>query len=188
MKGDLMPPERRGRGLALVGFRGTGKTTVGRLLASAMNRRFVDVDREIECRSGRSIAAIFAETGEAAFRDWEECTLAEVFELYPEAVVATGGGSVMREHNRSQMRAFGQIVWLTADPDELARRLQTDERGQDVRPPLTSKGVIEEISHVLRERLPIYQRLADLVIETGGKSPEEVASAILPGVASWRSA
>jgi shikimate kinase len=187
MKGDLMRPERRGQGLALVGYRGTGKTTVGQLLARAMNRRFVDVDVEIEQRSGRSIAAMFAEMGEVVFRDWEECTLAAVFEQYTEAVVATGGGSVMREKNRSGMRAFGQIIWLTADANELARRLQADEREQTVRPALTSSGVIEEIAHVLRERTPIYAGLADLVIETGGRSPDEVALAILPGVASWRS-
>jgi shikimate kinase len=188
MKDDPMPPEQRGRGLTLVGYRGTGKTTVGRLLARTMNRRFVDIDLEIEERSGRSIAAMFAELGEAAFRDWEERTLADVFEQYPEAVVATGGGSVMREHNRRRMRAFGQIVWLTADADELARRLRADECGQSIRPALTSMGVIEEIEHVLRERTPIYAGLADLIIDTGDRSPEEVASAVLPGVASRSSA
>jgi shikimate kinase len=187
MKGDLMPRERRGRGLALVGYRGTGKSTVGRLLAGMMNRRFVDVDLEIEGRSGRSIAAMFAAIGEAAFRDWEERTLAELFELYPEAVVATGGGSVMRENNRVRMRAFGTVVWLTAEPDELGRRLKADERGEEARPALTSRGVIAEITHVLRERAPIYEALADVVIETGGRSPEEVASAIVLGVASWTS-
>ncbi len=176
-----MPGERRGRGLALVGYRGTGKSTVGRLLAGMMNRRFVDADLEIERRSGRSITAMFAETGEAAFRDWEERTLADLFELYPEAVVATGGGSVMRENNRARMRAFGPVVWLTAEPDELGRRLTADERGEEARPALTSRGVIAEIAHVLRERAPIYEALADVVIETGGRSPEEVASAIAPG-------
>jgi shikimate kinase len=187
MKSDLMPRLGRGRGLALVGYRGTGKSTVGRLLAGTMNRRFVDVDLEIEGRSGRSIAAMFAEEGEAAFRDWEERTLAELLEQYPEGVVATGGGSVMRENNRVRMRAFGPVVWLTADPDELARRLEADGLSQEGRPALTSRGVIAEIAHVLRERTPIYEGLADLVVETGGRSPEEVASAIVLSVASWSS-
>jgi shikimate kinase len=188
MKGDLMPQERPGRGLALVGYRGTGKSTVGRLLALKMNRRFVDVDLEIEARSGQSIAAIFAQSGELGFRDWEERTTAELCDQYPEAVVATGGGSIMREPNRRRIRAFGHIVWLTANALELARRLEADERGQEGRPALTSRGVIDEITHVLRERTPIYAGLADLVIETGGKCPEDVAIAILERVASWRSA
>jgi shikimate kinase len=187
MKGELMPRPRPGRGLALVGYRGTGKSTVGRLLAGTLNRKFVDVDVEIEARSGRSIAAIFARSGELVFRDWEERTMAELFEQYPEAVVATGGGSVMREGNRSRIRAFGHVVWLMADADLLARRLLADERGQESRPALTSRGMIEEIADVLRERAPIYEGLADLVVETGGKSPEQVAVAILESVASWSS-
>jgi shikimate kinase len=180
-----MAPERRGPGLALVGYRGTGKSTVGRLLSESMNRRFVDVDLEIETRSGRSIAVIFAESGEAAFRDWEQRTLVELFTQYPEAVVATGGGSVIREHNRRRMRAFGRIIWLTAHADELARRLEADVRSKRIRPALTSRGLIEEIAHVLKERAPIYESLADLVVETNGKSPEEVAFSILESIASW---
>ena len=173
-----MPPPRRGRGVALVGYRGTGKSTVGRLLAGQMNRQFVDVDLEIEARSGRSIEAIFAESGEPAFRDWEERTLAEVLAQFPDAVVATGGGSVLRQRNRDRIREFGYIVWLTASPGVLARRLGADARSGLARPALTPVGPIEEIAQVLRARMPIYEGLADLVIETGGKNPEEVASAI----------
>ena len=102
--------------MAIIGYRGTGKSTVGRLLAGQMNRAFVDVDLEIEARAGRSIEAIFAESGETVFRDWEERTLAELLEQYPEAVVATGGGSVVRESNRRRIREFGYVVWLTASP------------------------------------------------------------------------
>jgi shikimate kinase len=185
MKGDPVQRPRPGRGLALVGYRGTGKSTVGRLLAGTMNRKFLDVDLAIEERSGLSIAAIFSQSGEPAFRDWEERTMAVLFEQYPDAVVATGGGSVMREANRTRIRAFGHIVWLTADALELARRLESDERGALSRPALTSRGLIAEIAHVLRERQPIYEELADLVIETGDKSPQEVADAILESVASW---
>ena len=115
-----------------------------------MNRKFVDVDLEIEAAIGPFDRGDFCRTRvKPVFRDWEERTLAELLEQFPEAVVATGGGSVMREQNRSRMRAFGQIVWLTADADELARRLEADEREQKVRPALTATGVIEEIAHVL---------------------------------------
>jgi shikimate kinase len=183
----MPPPRAAGRGLALVGYRGTGKSAVGRLLGAAMNRTFVDVDVEIEAHSGQTIAAIFAQSGEPGFRDWEERTIAQVFDRNPTAVVATGGGSVLREENCRRIREFGQVVWLTAGPDELASRLESDERGREGRPALTSAGVIQEIAHVLRERTPIYKRLADLVIETGGKSPDQVAAAVLEGFASWSS-
>jgi shikimate kinase len=179
-----MAPARAGKGLLLVGYRGTGKTTAGQLLAERMRRRFIDVDLEIEGRTGRKIEAIFAESGELAFRDWEERTLADLLKQFPEAVVATGGGSVMREQNRLRMRAFGYIVWLAATPEELARRLRADERRGAGRPALTTAGVIEEIGQVLGERMPIYEELADQVIETGGKSPEEVAAAIFERYAS----
>lgn len=180
-----MPPQRPGRGLALVGYRGSGKSTVGRLVAGLLNRTLLDVDVEIEARAGRSIGAIFAQLGESVFRDREELILAEVFEQFPDAVVATGGGSVTRESNRRRIREFGHVVWLTAVPDELARRLETDDRGLPGRPALTPAGTIAEIAQVLRERTAFYAGLADVVIETGGKSPEEVAAAILESWTNW---
>jgi shikimate kinase len=177
-----MPPCRPGRGLALLGYRGTGKSTVGRLVAGMTNRRFLDVDLEIEVRSGRSIGAIFADSGEPIFREWEERILAELIERFPKAIIAPGGGSVLRERNRRLMREFGHVVWLTALPGELARRLEADDRDKAARPALTAAGAIAEIEQVLRERAPLYEGLADAIIETGGKSPEEVAHAILE---SW---
>ncbi len=167
-----------GRGVALIGYRGTGKSTVGQILADGLNRRFVDADHEIEARTGRSIRAVFADWGEAVFRDWEEKTLAELTSTFPEAVIATGGGVVLRETNRRRIREFGFVVWLRADPAELARRLATDERGLAGRPPLTTAGTLTEIAQVLEQRLRLYDELADAVIETGGKTPDEVVGAI----------
>ena len=91
MTPDLTPPRSHGPGLALIGYRGTGKSTVGRILAGRLKRTFRDCDREIEARAGRSIRAIFAESGEPAFRDWEEQTLAELTATRPAIVLATGG-------------------------------------------------------------------------------------------------
>ena len=124
-------------------------------------------------------SAILAEEGEPVFRDWEERTLAELIEQSPTAVIATGGGVVLREQNRNRLRDFGFIVWLTAEPAELARRLQADPRGLAARPALTADGTIAEIARVLEVRTPIYQAMADAVIDTGGKTPEQVAAAIL---------
>ena len=124
-------PLRRppGQGLALVGYRGTGKSTVGRILAERLDRPFLDADLEIEARAGRSIAAIFADEGEPVFRDWEERTLAELIDEFPTAVLATGGGVVLREANRRRLRDFGFVVWLQGRAGALARRLAADRAG-----------------------------------------------------------
>ena len=172
-------PRRPGRGLALVGYRGTGKSTVGQILASQSQRTFLDADLELEVRAGRSVSAILTEEGEPVFRDWEERILAELIELSPTAVIATGGGAILREPNRRRLRDFGFIVWLTAEPDELACRLRSDPRGLAARPALSADGTIAEIERVLDIRKPLYQEVADAVIETGGKAPDQIAAAIL---------
>jgi shikimate kinase len=167
------------RGLVLIGYRGTGKSTVGRILADRLGRAFLDCDREIEASSGRPIGAIFAESGEPAFRDWEERIIRELTAADTGAVLATGGGAVLRQANRARLRHFGFVAWLTADPAELARRLQADARGLTGRPALTSAGTLDEIAQVLAARSPIYAELADAVIPTDGREPVEVAEAIL---------
>jgi shikimate kinase len=172
-------PRRPGRGLALVGYRGTGKSTVGRILARQSQRTFLDADLELEARAGRSVSAILTEEGEPVFRDWEERTLAELIERTPTAVIATGGGAVLREPNRRRLRDFGFVVWLTAEPDELACRLQSDPRGLAARPALSAHGTIGEIAGALQVRKPLYREVADAVIETDGKAPDQVAAAIL---------
>src|SRR6516225_3273952 len=100
MTSDLTSARPRGPGLALIGCRGTGKSTVGRILARRVNRTCRRVGPEIGARAGRSIRSIFTEWGEPAFRDWEERTLATVMEANPGAILATGGGAVLREVNR----------------------------------------------------------------------------------------
>ena len=142
MTGDPLPPASSDRGLALVGYRGTGKSTVGRILSDQLGRPFLDLDVEIEALLGRSISAIFAEWGEPVFRDWEEQTLADLVEKFPTAVMATGGGAILREANRRRIRDFGFVVWLTAGPAELARRLAADPGGLPVRPALTPAGTV----------------------------------------------
>jgi shikimate kinase len=168
-----------GRGLVLIGYRGTGKSTIGRIVAERSGRRFVDADREIEARSGRSIRAIFAEDGEPAFRDWEERTLAELVAEARGAVLATGGGVVLRKANRRRLRDFGFIAWLTADPAELARRLEADPSGLADRPALTAAGTLEEIARVLADRTPLYRGLAHAIVPTDGRDIRDVAEAVL---------
>jgi shikimate kinase len=179
MKRRLMPEGTALQGLVLIGYRGTGKSTVGRILAERLGRPFLDCDREIEARSERSIRSIFHESGEPAFRDLEERTLAELTAERPGAVLATGGGAVLRESNRRTLRGFGFVVWLTADPVELARRLEADRLGLAGRPALTAAGTLDEIAQVLAARSPLYAQLADTIIPTDGQDPRRVAEAIL---------
>jgi shikimate kinase len=176
------PP--RGHGVALVGYRGTGKSTVGQIMAERLDRPFLDADRELEARAGRSIAAIFAEDGEPAFRDWEAATLRSLVRRYPGAILATGGGVVLRAWNRRLLRQFGFVVWLKADAAQLAVRLGADLDAGKERPALTAAGTIAEIETVLQRRADLYAEVADAGIETRGRTPDEVAAdilAILPG-------
>jgi shikimate kinase len=170
-------------GLVLIGYRGAGKSTVGRMVAQGLSLPFVDADLEIEARAGRSISAIFSESGEPAFRDWEERTLAELTAEMPGAVLATGGGAILRESNRRRLRDFGFIVWLTAPPDVLVERLAADHRTLHGRPALSSAGTLDEIREILEVRTPLYRNLADAVIDTEGQPMNEIVAAILE---CWR--
>jgi len=171
------PQDRQG--LALVGTRGTGKSTVGRILAERLVRPFLDADLELERTLGRSIAAIFASDGEPLFRDCEERVISDLTATRPGAILATGGGVILRDANRKALRSFGFVVWLRADPAEAAARLMADRRGLAERPPLTSAGTLAEIACVLETRTPLYQAVADAVVDTSGRTPLEVADAVL---------
>jgi shikimate kinase len=170
--------------IALVGYRGSGKTTVGRILAHQLDWEFADADAELERRLGRTIPDLFAREGEATFRDEEERTLAELCRR-KRVVLATGGGAVLRATNRLALKDFGAVVWLRAKPDALARRLQ-DDRSTD-RPALTPLGVLEEIRSVLAAREPLYREVAHAVVPVDDRTPEEVADRILESL-GWEPA
>jgi len=164
--------------LVLVGYRGTGKSTVGRILAGRLGLPFADADVELEAIVGRPIPAIFAEQGEAAFRDWEQRVLRDL-SARPVMIVATGGGVVLRERNRSLMKSFGFVAWLTAEPGVLAGRLRSDPIGMANRPALTADGTLGEIARVLEERTPLYRAVADAIVDTSLRTPAQAAEAIL---------
>jgi len=161
----------------LIGYRGAGKTTVGGMLAERLGWSFVDADVFLEAQSGRSIKEIFATEGEPVFRDMESSNLRELSRR-ERCVIATGGGIILREENRKLLRDTGYVVWLTADPQTTAERLQNDPLTSGRRPDL-SVGGLAEIAEMLRLREPHYRSCADLEIATAGRSPEMLAEAIL---------
>jgi shikimate kinase len=162
----------------LIGYRGSGKTTVARELARRLGFDCIDADDEIEHRAGKSIAKIFADNGEAAFRQIESDVVADLCRLR-RTVVALGGGAIMSEVNRAELRLAGTVVWLTASVATIAERLAADESTAGRRPNLTAGGGLSEIETVLAMREPIYRACATFEIDTEDKTPEVVVDEIM---------
>jgi shikimate kinase len=164
----------------LIGYRGTGKSTVARLLAQRLGWDWLDADAVLEERAGRSIRDLFAAEGEAGFRAREAALLEELCRCQRH-VIATGGGVILREENRRRLRAAGPVVWLVADPETIWQRLQADAATAQRRPPLTVGG-LAEVRELLQVREPLYRECACCSVETAGRSPAEVAAVIEPKV------
>jgi shikimate kinase len=140
----------------------------------------VDADVEIELRAGKSIAAIFADDGESAFRDLESAVVEELARR-ERTVIALGGGAVLRERNRTALgNSF--VAWLRASVDTILDRVAADASTAERRPNLTVGGGRVEVEALLAEREPIYRRLAAMAVDTDDKTPAEVADAILAGL------
>jgi shikimate kinase len=161
----------------LIGARGSGKSTVARLLARELGWSWLDADEELEKRYRQTIRAIFAAEGEASFRDKEANVLEELCRLR-RYVIATGGGVVLREGNRRTMRSSGRVLWLNADVETLWRRVQGDASTAERRPPL-SVGGRAEIEEILRLREPLYRQCADGIVDTSGRTVEEIVAEIV---------
>ena len=161
----------------LIGYRGTGKTTVAKLLAKKLGWSWLDADEVLEARFGQDIRTIFAEKGVEAFRAKESAVLAELCTL-SNHVIATGGGVIMGPENRELMRQVGFVVWLTADPQTLWERLQEDASTAQRRPDLTCGG-LAEVEQVLAIRQPLYAACAHLTVDTVGREPADVVNDIV---------
>ncbi|MEX0978587.1 MAG: shikimate kinase [Pirellulales bacterium] len=164
--------------LVLIGMRGTGKSTVARLLAERLAWPWFDADAQIERRAGKPIAAIFADDGEMAFRDWESRVVADLA-ARDRAVLALGGGAVVRAENRAAIAVLGRVVWLTASPETLLARIEADHSTAARRPNLSAAGGITEIIATLDARRAVYRQCAHLEVDTEGKTPAQVADAII---------
>lgn len=166
-------------GLTLIGYRGCGKSTVAALLAPRLGLAWIDADEVLERRAGRSIAALIADRGEAAFRDLEAEVLADLL-AGPAAVLATGGGVVLRESNRMLLRDRGRpVVWLRAAADVVRSRLAADPLTAGRRPGLTGSDPLAEVAAALTDREPLYAAVADVSFDTGSMPPEQITARIV---------
>ncbi len=161
------------RHVVLVGLPGSGKTSVGRLVAAELRARFLDLDEAIERRAGKSVARIFAEDGEAAFRALE-VELGAAALAGEAAVIAPGGGFFAGEVTRAAARGSGLVVYLQTDPADAAARL----RGAAGRPLLEGGDVASRIATLLARRAPFYAE-AECAVPTGGRTVEQVAAAVV---------
>ena len=163
--------------IILIGYRASGKTSAGRELARLLGRPFFDTDRMIFAKTGRTVREIVEAGGWQAFREVEKTVISELSGL-DGAVIAAGGGAVMDPDNVSMLREGGRFVWLQADARILAFRMSRDRNGATQRPSLTGAGTLMEVEKVLAKRLPVYRAVADVVVDTAGKVPAEIASEI----------
>ncbi|OGP69182.1 MAG: hypothetical protein A2Z73_02275 [Deltaproteobacteria bacterium RBG_13_60_28] len=179
--GEFPPGLSRERNLVLIGYRATGKTAVGALLARKLARPFLDLDQVLEEDAGQSITALVEAKGWAEFRQREK----ELVARYGRArgqVLATGGGVVLDSENVEILRENGVVVWLKADPSTIRKRLSRDQGEVNQRPSLTGSGTLDEVAEVLRTRQSLYAAAAHVVIDTAGQSLSQVVEKVLDAV------
>jgi len=168
------------KNIVLTGFMGTGKTEVGRELSRLTGFTFIDADEEIVKSEGMPITEIFKQKGETYFRETETQVVKEISKK-KNAIISTGGGAVLRKENMDALREGGIIVCLTASPETILERAGSD----DTRPLLQVEDPLKKIRELLEYRMPFY-RQADMMIETEGKTPLEVAEEILKKAKAWK--
>ena len=168
----IEPPEN----IVLIGFMGSGKSTVGRALHQRLGYPLVDMDQMIEQRAGKPITRIFSEDGEPVFRDMETALLRELGEEKSvRRIISTGGGVVGRPENREILRSLGYVVWLDA-PMEVIHERTVKNRA---RPLLNTERPEDRIRTLMEQRRPLYQESSHLKLDTAGLDCQELATGIL---------
>lgn len=170
---QFSPTTRIPQNIFLVGLMGAGKTSVGKMLSKRLNKTFYDSDQEIERVTGVKIPVIFEIEGEQGFRARESRMLAELV-CGDNIVLATGGGAILSEQNRSLLAAHGTVIYLRATATDLWRRTRHDKN----RPLLQTGDPLEKLQELLAQRDPLYREVADIIIDTGNQSLGNLASRI----------
>lgn len=161
--------------VVLIGYRGTGKSSVGNILAARLDRTLLSTDAEVVKLAGQTIPAMVEQHGWEYFRDLES-KVCQKLAGQNGLIIDTGGGAILRSENVEALKQTGKLFWLTASVETITRRIGSDTQ----RPSLTgTKSFIQEIQDVLKDRLPKYQAAADCIIETEGRSLAQVADEIL---------
>ena len=168
--------------VVLIGMMATGKTSVGRIVADALALPLFDSDEQIEARTGRTVREIWREDGEPVFRTLEAEALADALGSGTPSVVAAAGGVVLAEENRKRLAdAHATVFWLDAQPATLVERLRA---AGDEHRPLLDDDLEGTLERMYRERRPLYQEVADHVVDVDGRSRDDVATEILALVRS----
>ncbi|MBI4823232.1 MAG: shikimate kinase [Nitrospirae bacterium] len=163
------------KNIVLTGFMGTGKTEVGKELSIRLGFTFIDMDEKIVKKEGMPITEIFKTHGEPYFRDIETNIIKNISKQ-KNVVISTGGGAVLKEENMSSLKEHGIIVWLKASPESILKRTANDS----TRPLLQVNDPLKKIKELLAYRTPFYEK-ADIMVDTEGKTPREIAEEILKG-------
>ncbi|MBP5555294.1 MAG: shikimate kinase [Lachnospiraceae bacterium] len=166
---------QKGQHLVLIGFMGSGKTSIGRSLSYKLKRAFYDTDKMIEDREGVTISDIFASKGEKYFRELETDVLREIREDRIPRIYSLGGGTPVSLQNQPLIKTIGTVVYLRLLPEEVWERL----KGDTTRPLLQCDDPLSKIKSLMKLRAPAYERCADIIIDNGSKDRDEVISEIL---------
>lgn len=166
---------QKGQHLVLIGFMGSGKTSIGRSLSYKLKRAFYDTDKMIEDREGVTISDIFAAKGEKYFRELETDVLREIREDRIPRIYSLGGGTPVSLQNQPLIKTIGTVVYLRLKPEEVWERL----KGDTTRPLLQCEDPLSKIKNLMKLRAPAYERCADIIIDNGSKDRDEVISEIL---------
>ena len=163
--------------IVLIGYRCSGKTEVGKILARELEKDFLDTDELIEDNAGCSIETIIAKDGWNHFREIEKSLIEEVSRRN-NLIIATGGGVVMDEDNVKNLKENAWIVWLDGKLEVLGERMNREQKSGKIRPSLTGVDPLEEIKQVLDVRIPFYKKAANFVVDTSNRTLEKVAASI----------
>ena len=166
---------KKGPHLILIGFMGSGKTSIGRSLSYKLQRAFCDTDRMIEAKEGMSISEIFASRGESAFRMMETDVLRSIRDDASPKIYSLGGGTPVQLQNQPLIKMCGTVCYLRITPEAVYERL----KGDRTRPLLQCEDPLDRIRKLMAQRLPAYERCADVIVDTGDTDRENVMEDIL---------